>query len=288
MPVDFLRGFLPSLVEQQRNYDLFFEIKSNLSRDDIRLMREAGVRRVQPGVESLSSDVLRLMRKGVTGAQNVNLLRWARYYDIEVEWNLLIGFPNEQPTSYSEQARLMRAIPHLEPPAGVSRVELQRFSPFHFDREAFPVTHLKPAGGLAYVYPPAFDRERMAFAFEHNFEGELPPETFGETREIVTDWRASWSGEVRPSLTFRWSPGRLHIDDARKPSAPLLYIFEDAVAEIYRAISDRPASPSMVARTLAKTVAVEEIGEVLDLFVGQGLALHDEGRYLALAIPDRS
>ena len=35
------------------------------------------------------------MDKGVRAAQNVNLLRWARYYGIDVGWNILWGFPGE-------------------------------------------------------------------------------------------------------------------------------------------------------------------------------------------------
>ncbi len=89
----YLRTLFPALVESDTSYDIFYEVKANLSRGQLKLLADAGVTHIQPGLESLSSSVLRLMRKGVTAAQNINLLRWAQYYGIEVSWNLLWGFP---------------------------------------------------------------------------------------------------------------------------------------------------------------------------------------------------
>ncbi len=92
---DYFRTLLPMLKERQLGVTFFYEIKSNLRRDQIQLMREAGILAVQPGIESLSSHVLKLMKKGVTGIQNIQLLKWCREYGIEVAWNLLYGFPGE-------------------------------------------------------------------------------------------------------------------------------------------------------------------------------------------------
>ena len=284
MPHDFLRDFLPALAAEARSYDIFFEIKSNLSRQDVKLLREAGVRYIQPGIESLSSEILRTMRKGVSGIQNVNLLRWARYYGVSAAWNVLYGFPNERAEPYADQASLMETLFHLEPPLRASRVELQRFSPFHFDRAGFPVRSISPGSELRFVYPQTFDLEKLAFYFDHEFETQLSDDQFDPTRDVIDRWRAAWTGPIPPSLTYRWSPGLLHLEDARKPDAPLLYAFEGAVAEIYRAICERPSSAPMVSSRMSDSV--EDVVEVLDLFVAKGLAMHDQGQYLALAIPE--
>ena len=55
------------------------------------MMAQAGITAIQPGLESMSSRVLSLMRKGVRAAQNINVLRWALYYGIDVSWNVLWG-----------------------------------------------------------------------------------------------------------------------------------------------------------------------------------------------------
>ncbi|MFD0517915.1 radical SAM protein [Paractinoplanes durhamensis] len=58
----YLKTVMPALTES--GYDLFYEVKANLGRAQLRLLAQAGVRRLQPGLESLSTRVLGLMRKG--------------------------------------------------------------------------------------------------------------------------------------------------------------------------------------------------------------------------------
>ena len=97
---DYFRSLLPILKERALGVTFFYEIKSNLRRDQVQLLREAGVLAVQPGIESLSTHVLALMKKGVTGIQNMALLKWCREYGIEAAWNLLYGFPGETGEDY--------------------------------------------------------------------------------------------------------------------------------------------------------------------------------------------
>ena len=75
--------------------EMFFEIKSNASRDDVKKLAAGGVTLVQPGIESFSSSLLRLMRKGVRGIDNVAFLKFARDYGITPAYNLLYAFPGE-------------------------------------------------------------------------------------------------------------------------------------------------------------------------------------------------
>src|SRR5208282_1767562 len=109
MSYHYFRDLLPMLNEHNPGVSLFYEIKSNLKRDQVELLRDAGVLAVQPGIESLSSHVLRLMRKGVTAIQNVQLLRLCREFGIEIAWNLLYGFPGETPEDYVETAQIIAA-----------------------------------------------------------------------------------------------------------------------------------------------------------------------------------
>jgi ribosomal peptide maturation radical SAM protein 1 len=73
------------------DYTFFYEVKANMSREQIKTLSIGGVKAIQPGLESLSSHVLELMNKGVKAIQNVNLLRWTVYYEVRVLWNILWG-----------------------------------------------------------------------------------------------------------------------------------------------------------------------------------------------------
>jgi ribosomal peptide maturation radical SAM protein 1 len=79
----YVRELLPKLRDERVDIELFYETKANLKRDHLRLMREAGVRDIQPGIETFSNSILKLMRKGTTGLQNIRLLKWCAQFGIE-------------------------------------------------------------------------------------------------------------------------------------------------------------------------------------------------------------
>jgi ribosomal peptide maturation radical SAM protein 1 len=288
MPMSFFDDLIPQLASEERHYDIYYEVKANLSRNQIKALRDAGICRLQPGIESLSSRVLRIMRKGATASQNINLLRWAAYYGVEIVWNLLWGFPGEREEDYLEQIGLIHNVVHLQPPHGRNRIWLERYSPHYFDRQRFPIKRLQPESSLSYIYPAEFNRDRIAYFFDHEFEHELPDAVFGRLRQRVDDWRVAWQSEPRPWLTYRWSPGRLQIEDGRQAAAPILYSFDSPLAEMYRALSERPLTAARVKEKLGLPWAAEEIAEALELFVAKGLIMRDEQLFLALAIPARA
>src|SRR5690606_12633861 len=148
-----LDELFPVLTDRGTTYDLFYEVKANLTREQLRTMRGAGVRHIQPGIESLSSRVLGLMRKGTRMSTNVNLLRWAYHYGIHVSWNLLWGFPGDTVEDYVVQADTMRSLTHLPPPGGGGRIWMERFSPIFEDRDGFPAGRVEADLSYRYVYP---------------------------------------------------------------------------------------------------------------------------------------
>src|SRR6266542_2473957 len=73
MDMRYLRDVLPHLRDRGYDLGLFYETKANLRKDQLQLLRQSGVDHIQPGIESLSTPILTLMRKGVTAFQNVRL-----------------------------------------------------------------------------------------------------------------------------------------------------------------------------------------------------------------------
>jgi hypothetical protein len=114
-------------VERQ----IFYEVKANLRRNQVEMLRRAGITWLQPGSESLHSGVLELMDKGVQAWQNVQLLKACRELGVRLSWNFLWGFPGEDDGWYAEMASWLPALEHLQPPSGVIRVRFDRFSPYH-------------------------------------------------------------------------------------------------------------------------------------------------------------
>lgn len=131
---------------------LYFETRPGLSREHLAALAAAGIRRLEVGIESLSTPSLRLMRKGTTARQGVELLKWARELGVEIVWNLLWGLPGEDPAWNEEMARLVPSLSHLQPPNAVGAVRLDRFSPLFEEREAWGIEDVRPYPAYGYVY----------------------------------------------------------------------------------------------------------------------------------------
>lgn len=278
------RELFPRLAKEGLDYRFFWEVKSNLRREQVRQLKRAGVDQMQPGIESLSSHVLELMHKGVRAIDNVNLLRWARYYGIDTSWAILWGFPGETEADYLAQAELIPHLLHLQPPSVAGRLWLERFSPLYADRASWTAS-VRPEASYGYVYPPGVDLERVAYFFDFEAQHTPPATAYHELAEQVAAWEAAWRAPPRPALRYRASPDLVEVDDARQPDKPLVYHLEGPLADLYTACAERPRRAKALRSELELPWPEEEIAAALDLFCAKGLMMRDADRFLALALP---
>lgn len=287
---DYFRTLLPMLKERQLGVSFFYEIKSNLKRDQVKLLREAGVLAVQPGIESLSSHVLQLMRKGVTAIQNIALLKWCRDYGIEVAWNLLYGFPGETAEDYEETARYASAIPHLKPPGGVAPIRLDRFSPNFNQAEHFGLVDVQPFSLYRFVYP--VEREavaNLAYFFEYRFADGRNADTYlGRTLEQVNTWKENAGGD----LIMRYgNDPELMVVDTRPGRPQMLYPFQGLQREIYEFCEDVRSRKNIIEFAAARAGQSEALAPAVDVFLHQmeewQLMVREGNQYLSIAVSPR-
>ncbi|WP_378032664.1 RiPP maturation radical SAM C-methyltransferase [Actinoplanes sp. GCM10030250] len=281
----YLRELFPAIADSGAGYEFFYEAKANLTRAHLRVLARGGVSRLQPGLESLSSTVLRLMDKGVRAAQNVNLLRWARYYGIDVAWSILWGFPGESAQDYAEQAAAVPDLVHLQPPEHSGRIWLERFSPLYRRPARFGLRRCEPDASYRYIYPKEVDLDRVAYFFDYEVDGALPDSAYEPLRQALDGWVASWRSGPHPALTYWSAPGILQIHDARHAGRDGTYTFEGTLADIYLACTDRPITAAAVRERLRLDRTAGYVQEVLDEFQRRGLMFRDERLAVALALP---
>ncbi len=283
IPYEYFRELLPWLRDQNPGISLFYEVKSNLKRSQVELLRDAGVLAIQPGIESLSSHVLHLMRKGVTALQNVQLLRLCEEFGVELAWNLLYGFPGETRKDYEESARTIEAIYHPKPPGAVSPVRLDRFSPHYEQAESFGLAKVRPFSMYRYLYPlPEEGIANLAYFFEYEYSnGYKPQECAKPAIEKARLWKEGRSGKLvkrygeKPELT---------VIDTRFGRKALHYPFNGIQRELYD-FCDEIRSHDSVAefanQRAGKKVAIDAF---LEQMVDSQLMLREERRYLSLAV----
>jgi len=184
-------GFLGQVRDSDLDVSLFFEIKSNVSKKKLKALSDAGTYSVQPGIENFSDSVLKEMRKGVTGLQNVQCLKWCKQYGIEATWNLLYGFPGETKADFATNLEILKSITHLDRPQCVDKIIMQRFSPNHDQAAALGFANVRPQQAYGFVYDlPEKELEQICYAFD--FDYAASPDIAAELDDLK-DFERQWS-----------------------------------------------------------------------------------------------
>jgi ribosomal peptide maturation radical SAM protein 1 len=282
-----IRELFPLLRTSGTDLSLFYETKANLTKDQLRAFFSAGVTTIQPGIESLSTPILRLMRKGVTGLQNLRLLKWCAEIGIKPAWNLLYGFPGEAAEEYEHMCKLVPSLVHLEPP-GFMQIELERFSPYFERPTEFGIEILGPLPHYRFLYSIApQELSNLAYAFEYRYADGRDPQSYAKPLgEAIERWR-DLKVRAAGSLSYRRGPGFLLVQDRRPGFETADYRFDGAEAKIYVAC-DAGATAAEIHRQLVAegdhTIGVAEIENYLQELVESRLMYREGKSFLSLAV----
>jgi ribosomal peptide maturation radical SAM protein 1 len=308
LDMKYFNDMLPALASSGRQVQMFYEVKANLSRRQVTLLKEAGVYRIQPGIESLSDHVLKLMRKGTTGLRNVQLLKWCKELGVQVDWNILYGFPGETVEDYEQMLHLLRDIRHLQPPAACGGIRLDRFSPYFDAPEQYGFINIRPIQPYAFLYPfedvqPECDaeasRKRLAYYFEFDYRDDVWPDgqaasAIATAIHSVIAYVEAWkrypeSGTLSSVAHGEGEDAVLVVRDTRS-GAVLPELRLTGLEKVAYEFCDEIRTAATVSahlRKLAPHLPIEgsQVAGLLDSLVANRLMAHDGTHYLSLAVP---
>jgi ribosomal peptide maturation radical SAM protein 1 len=285
-----VKELLPMLRAGDIDFSFYYETKVNLKKQEMQLLRDVGVRMIQPGIESLSTPILKLMRKGTTALQNVRFLKWCAELGITPDWNLLYGFPGEPPEEYSRMADVMASLTHLTPPSSVHPICINRFSPYHQTPDKFGIRIEGPKPWYRFLHET--DEKRLndlAYFFEHAYDdGREPIEYVAPVCRAIALWKQDADKNYR-KLTVKRGPGFVLVTDGRSNGKGGTFTLDGVAGESYLAC-ERGATPHRVWSTLSPEyqsgVTENEVKDFLDQMVSMRLVFEESGHYLSLALPE--
>jgi ribosomal peptide maturation radical SAM protein 1 len=295
MPRGYFASLFPQLERLQAPYHIFYEIRPLLRREHARQLSAAGVRHVQAGIESLHDGLLALMNKGSSVLQNVALLKHAREFGMIVGWHLLTGFPGDSDDWYGETAAWLPLVHHLQPPASLHGITLQRFSVY---LEEPPRHGLEPVPynsyDVVYPLPPSTLRE-LAYHFRDASWPEFYPEVNRETPGVrrlmaaVEAWRYACWGPSPPQMTVRELDAEtLGFVDTRPCAVSREVTLRGLPAHVYRLADDPVDQATLSVRLAARGIRASSaaLRDAVAEIVAVRLALHRSNRVLSLATPE--
>jgi ribosomal peptide maturation radical SAM protein 1 len=283
-----IEGLLGPLGDGHYDYRIYHEVKANLTRAQLHILRRAGIVQIQAGIESLNTHVLALMRKGTTMLRNVRFLKWCEYYGFRVEWNLLMGFPGETLADYDEQVRLIPLLYHLTAPSNWGAVVLDRFSPY-FEDPSFPVRAVRPFAAYRFLYPvEGLDLNKAAHAFECDWGDTVPLAEREPLMVAAREWDARRGRQPAPTLAYERAPDWLRILDRRDPASPRVLVLRGLEAAVYEACTETDHTAARVAEQLQQSgaaITAADVERMLLRLCELEVMLEEDGHFLSLALP---
>jgi ribosomal peptide maturation radical SAM protein 1 len=270
------------------NVNFFYEVKADLSDEEIEILSGAHVKSVQPGVEALNTSTLKLMRKGTSVFQNLRLLKNCVTYDVHPAWNLLIGFPGEPEEVYQKYVADIPRLTHLPPPTGVFPVRFDRYSPYFTKAQEYGLD-LEPVDYYALIYP--FSKEslmNMAYYFtDRNFGADYikwSTKWLGNLRAKVGQWQSIWNENpnTQPQLFFKENGHSTVVYDSRSGKS-----VEHEIGELGRQVltylTEKPRELVDLARKMSHISGFDPAREVAAL-QAKGLVFQEGARYINLVM----
>jgi magnesium-protoporphyrin IX monomethyl ester (oxidative) cyclase len=289
MPKSYVREVFSDL-NTPPDVSIFYEVKADLSEEDMRVLARARVNKIQPGIEALNTSTLKLMRKGTSVFQNLALLKNCALYGITPSWNLLVGFPGEGAEVYEKYVRDLPLLPHLPPPDGAFPVRFDRYSPYFVKAREYDLD-LRPVDYYALTYPFAPESlEKLAYYFmDHNLNAKYSTTMMswiGRVREKREEWARRWhaaDGKALPKLYVRKREKTTVVYDSRGGEVTEHHL-NDAATQVLDFMQSKPKTVSEIAKGLGHVPGLDAGQQVAGL-QRRGLVFQERNQYLSLVLP---
>jgi len=277
-------------ISPPEDISIFYEVKPSLKEHEIKLLADKRINVVQPGIESLSTSTLKLMKKGSNAFGNITFLKHCLTHGVTPEWNLLVGFPKEKEAVYKKYMQDLPLLVHLPPPGGCFPVRFDRYSPYFNEAVEYKLD-LAPYEFYYQIYP--FDEksiENIAYYFQdRNYAASYATDMWkwiSKLTQNVSGWNDAWSAkgdqQLPPELYFK---GNNLIYDSRFGEPREIVISDHSMRVLHEL--DKPRSMTRLS-TSAFGIEGFDPQKEIEVLLENNLIFHEDGKYLNLVMADKA
>jgi hypothetical protein len=253
-------------------------------------MRKAGMRKIQIGIEALSSRLLKKMNKGTTAIENIEIMRHCEELGIVNNSNLILYFPGSDEQDVNETLRnLDFVLPFY--PLKTSGFWLGFQSPVYNKGKAYGITAMFNHLHYKVLFPPEIFKT-VRFMVQ-GYRGRLQEQKrlWQPVLRKVNAWKKGYAALRKgphspPCLTYEDGKDFLIIRQRQYQEESLTHRLIGTSRKIYLFCRTRQS----VTKILAHFPKLQEAQLILflNMMVRKRLMFEEGGEYLSLAISSKT
>ncbi len=292
LPKNNFKKLIKEIKKLNKDFCFFAEARAGrLKFEDYKLLKEAGFKNIQTGIESFSSNYLKKMNKGTRVIDNIAALKFSKEFNLDNGYNLITNFPNEEKKDFIETEKNTKFIKGFIDPPNHSPLIIGFGSPIFCQTERFNIKNLEFIKTDSLMFPKKILEKGICFYYK--FEKE---KNFGENNDWISyigKWRETRNKFKREAienkgdineLVFFMKDGKdfLKIYDKRDGKNVKFYILDKIERGILLSCIDIISFEKL--KDKFSDVEDYKLAAILHTFEKNGLVFHENGYYFCLPL----
>ena len=291
IPREYIKGVFP-YTKRKEGVTIFYEVRADLRPEEMEILSDAGVVEMQPGIESLATSTLKLMKKGTTAFNNIRFLQNTVVYSIVPHWNLLVGFPGEDEGVYEKYCHDMPLLQHLPPPSGVFPVRFDRYSPYFTEADKYELD-LVPLDYYSYTYSISSESmKEMAYYFsDQNYDAEyirITGKWLSKLQKGLQAWKERWADSDNTSFPKLYMSKENGVDvviDERTDETKTVKLSEEEKDVLINL--DSKKNFAGLERQMRDLISPESLKSAVDYLLSNGLLFEENGTLMSIVFKEK-
>ena len=271
----------------EKDLNLFCELRATTQKRVLEKMGAAGVSKIQIGIESLSSRLLKKLNKGTTAIQNLEIMKHCEGLGIANTANLILHFPGSDIEDVNETLQTLEFAVFFRPPKLVP-FWLGYGSSVYKDPASFGVKAVFNHPNYAKIFPEDIHRQ-MTFLIQR-YRGDIryQRKLWRPVKQKVHDWKKTYTrihqidGD-KPILSYRDGREFMIIRQNRLSKAPLTHRLEGISRKVYLYCGQHRSLKKILDHFQGLTQ--DKVTPFLKMMTDKKLMFEENGKYLSLAVP---
>ena len=279
------------LKQTGKDFNFFAEARADtLKSSDYKLLKEAGFRTIQTGIESFSQNYLKKMNKGTRVIDNIAALKFCKEYNIMNKYNLIIGYPNEEELDFEETKNNIQFVKqYLEPPQ-ICYLKVLFGSHIHCNPENYNIKELKSAEIDEIMFPNEYLDKGFNFVYDYRTDNKI---NFEKWKQLAEEWKDEKENKTAQFLKTQMDSDKyilyfidgqkfIKIFDKRNAGSIKIYNLDEAERDVFFSCLD--IIPFTELKEKFPEISENDLRNILNSFVDVGIVFKENDNYLSLPL----